>query len=137
MARDFPSDFILGADTIVITGNEILGKPKDEADAARMLGLLSGTAHQVLTAVCLISPGGVKENVRSEVTRVHMNKLSDADIFGYIATGEPLDKAGAYAIQGIASKWIFKIEGDYSNVVGLPVALVYQMLRQAGVFGAG
>ncbi len=140
VARNFPSDFVLGADTIVVAGEEILGKPRDQADAARMLRLLSGREHRVLTAVCLISPAREDrkkaENARSETTRVHMHELSAAEISAYIETGEPMDKAGAYAIQGIASKWIFKIEGDYSNVVGLPIALVYSMLRKASAVSA-
>ena len=133
---------ILGADTVVIVGATgvspvhpelILGKPVDEQDAARMLRLLSGRKHQVITGVCLI--GTNFEDVRSETTAVHFSALTDADIRSYIATGEPMDKAGAYAIQGMASRWISKIEGDYSNVVGLPVALVLQMLREHGVTG--
>ena len=133
---------ILGADTVVIVGATgvspvhpelILGKPVDEQDAARMLRLLSGRKHDVITGVCLI--GSDFEDVRSETTAVHFSALSDHDIRDYIATGEPMDKAGAYAIQGMASRWISKIEGDYSNVVGLPVALVLQMLRENRIIG--
>jgi len=133
---------ILGADTVVIVGATgvspvhpelILGKPVDEQDAARMLRLLSGRKHDVITGVCLI--GSHFEDVRSETTAVNFSILSDGDIRDYIATGEPMDKAGAYAIQGMASRWISKIEGDYSNVVGLPVALVLQMLRENRIIG--
>ena len=106
---------------------EILGKPIDAADARRMLRLLSGRDHQVITGVCLIADG--KLLVASETTLVSMIEISDREIADYIATGEPMDKAGAYAIQGIASRWIPRIEGDYSNVVGLPVALVWRLLR--------
>ena len=120
---------ILGADTIVVVDDVVLGKPEDEQDAARMLRLLSGRKHQVITGVCLL--GNAFEDVRSETTTVHFSALSDADIRDYIATGEPMDKAGAYAIQGAASRWISKIEGDYSNVVGLPVALVLRNAAQA------
>ena len=133
--RQRPQDFVLGADTIVIVGEQILGKPHDEVDAARMLRLLAGRTHQVTTGVCLIAPnrkGSSVEDTRSETTRVTMTELRDDDIQSYIATGEPLDKAGAYAIQGIASRWISRIEGDYCNVVGLPVSLVYRMLRENG-----
>lgn len=136
-----PDDFVLGADTIVIVDGEILGKPRDEADAARMLRLLSGRMHQVTTAVCLVGPLGTRdrelrsgfEDKRWETTLVTVSELSDQDIHSYVATGEPMDKAGAYGIQGVASRWISRIEGDYFNVVGLPVALVYRMLRERGV----
>ena len=122
-------DRVLGADTIVVVDGAILGKPRDAADAARMLRLLSGRTHEVITGVCLVE-AGCEVKVASETTRVTMNELSEAEIQDYVASGEPMDKAGAYAIQGMASRWIPRIEGDYSNVVGLPVALVYAMLRQ-------
>ncbi len=96
-----------------------------------MLRVLSGRKHRVITGVCLLGAGF--EDVRSETTVVHFSPLTDAEIRGYIATGEPMDKAGAYAIQGIASRWISRIEGDYFNVVGLPVALVWRMVRERGV----
>jgi len=130
-----PQDWVLGADTIVVVDDLILGKPLDNDDAARMLGLLSGRTHAVITGVCLLCPNREGSNVKvaSESTLVSMCELSDAEIRAYIATGEPMDKAGAYAIQGFASRWIPRIEGDYSNVVGLPVALVYAMLREQGV----
>jgi septum formation protein len=142
--KDRPNDFVLGADTIVVVGAEILGKPKNVADATRMLRLLSGRDHQVTTGVCLMGPpsgsssgeGSKSEgplgDTRSETTVVTMTNLSDDEIRNYVATGEPMDKAGAYAIQGIASRWIPRIEGDYFNVVGLPVALVYRMLKERG-----
>jgi septum formation protein len=132
-----PHDVVLGADTIVVVDERILGKPADAGDAARMLRLLSGRVHRVITAVCVVQvvvsgqlPGASEERTSSETTLVTMNELSDEEIHDYVATGEPMDKAGAYAIQGMASRWIPRIEGDYSNVVGLPVALVYAMLRQ-------
>jgi septum formation protein len=139
-----PQDLVLGADTIVVIDNMILGKPVDAVDAARMLRLLSGRVHRVTTGVCVMgaatsdqlpvaSKGEVSsffEQTASETTLVTMNEFSDAEIRDYIATSEPTDKAGAYAIQGIASRWIPRIEGDYSNVVGLPVALVYSMLQE-------
>jgi len=128
--RTRPRDLVLGADTVVVVDEIVLGKPRDAADAIRMLGLLSGRSHQVVTGVCLVGPAF--EYARSATTVVTMLKLSDDEIRGYIATGEPMDKAGAYAIQGIASRWIPRIEGDYSNVVGLPVSLVYGMLRERG-----
>lgn len=124
-----PNNWILGADTIVIVENAILGKPCDKADAVRMLRLLADNTHVVMTAVCLVSPGNTTSDLRTETTRVVMEKISDAAIQEYVETGEPMDKAGAYAIQGRASRWISRIEGDYFNVVGLPVSLVYRMLQ--------
>lgn len=122
---------VLGADTIVVVQTEILGKPQDAADAARMLQLLSGREHRVITGVCLLTPGHpVQEDIRHETTCVTMTTLSDAEIEAYVATGEPMDKAGAYAIQGEASRWIPKIVGCYFNVVGLPVSMIYGMLRE-------
>ena len=123
-------DVVLGADTIVVVDGKILGKPADAEDAARMLRMLSGREHEVITGVCVAKAGEVRSS--SETTLVRMNELTDEEIREYVATGEPMDKAGAYAIQGRASRWIPRIEGDYSNVVGLPVALVWQMLRAAG-----
>ena len=128
VARVRAQDRVLGADTIVVVDGAILGKPRDAADAARMLRLLSGRTHDVITGVCVVE-GASEVNVASETTRVTVNELSEAEIQAYVASGEPMDKAGAYAIQGMASRWIPRIEGDYSNVVGLPVALVYKMLR--------
>jgi septum formation protein len=160
-----PQQCVLGADTIVVVGDTILGKPRDPEDAARMLRLLAGHTHAVITGVCLVGPvaGGqwseaskskiarlvgridekpttgdqqlatTLERTASESTLVTFCELSDDEIRDYIATGEPMDKAGAYAIQGVASRWIPRIEGGYSNVVGLPVALVYAMLRERGM----
>ncbi len=136
-----PGKIVLGADTIVVVEGEILGKPRDAGDAGRMLRLLSGRTHQVITGVCLgLRTGNQKlesgfEDTRSETTLVTMISLSNEDIRSYIATGEPMDKAGAYAIQGLASRWIPRIEGDYFNVVGLPVALVSRMLKEHGFGG--
>jgi septum formation protein len=168
VARQRPRDFVLGADTVVVIDNVILGKPADGGDAARMLRMLSGREHQVITGVCLVvcgqwsvartevqkgdpqglkpafvaGLGGTAEAVpfpkpilvtsSSETTVVTMSEISDNEIADYVATGEPMDKAGAYGIQGIASRWIPRIDGDYSNVVGLPVALVWRMLKRAG-----
>ena len=120
---------VLGADTVVVCDHEILNKPVDDADAVRMLRLLAGRTHQVITGVCLISPLGVE--VAAETTRVTMLTLSDEEILAYVATREPMDKAGAYAIQGHASRWIPRIVGCYFNVVGLPVALVNTMIESA------
>ena len=127
-----PGDVVLGADTVVVVDGEILGKPQDGHDAVRMLRLLSGRSHQVVTGVCLKGPQGF-EDTGSETTLVHMAALTEEDIHSYVATGEPMDKAGAYAIQGIASRWISGIAGDYFNVVGLPVAMIYRMLKEGGM----
>ena len=120
---------VLGADTTVTIDNQILGKPADAADAARMLRLLSGRTHRVLTGVALRTASGIE--VAAEMTGVRFYTLSEAEIAAYVATGEPMDKAGAYAIQGRAARWIPRITGDYSNVVGLPLALVSTMLEAA------
>lgn len=147
-----PQDYVLGADTVVAVDDIILGKPVDAADAARMLRLLSGRTHQVITGVCLVAgtvaselaqkPRTEKRELRtgtrelrtaSETTLVTIRDLSDDEIHEYVATGEPMDKAGAYAIQGMASRWIPQIDGDYSNVVGLPVKLVCELLREQGL----
>jgi septum formation protein len=134
-----PEKCVLGADTIVVVDDAILGKPRDAEDAARMLRLLSGRRHLVITGVCLVGPVASGQwsvashsKTASETTVVNFCELSEDEIRFYVATGEPMDKAGAYAIQGVASRWIPRIEGDYSNVVGLPVALVYRMLRERG-----
>jgi septum formation protein len=132
VARLRSQDVVLGADTVVVVDGQILGKPVDRADAARMLRMLSRREHQVITGVCLVVSG--QWSVASETTVVTMSEISENEIADYVATGEPMDKAGAYAIQGIASRWIPRIDGDYSNVVGLPVALVWRMLRRAGFF---
>jgi septum formation protein len=130
VARQRPNDCVLGADTVVVVDGKLLGKPSNTADVARMLRMLSGREHRVITGVCLVVSG--QPSVASETTLVTVSEITDKEIADYVASGEPMDKAGAYAIQGIASRWIPRIEGDYSNVVGLPVALVYRMLRQVG-----
>ena len=118
---------VLGADTTVTLDNHILGKPEDPADAARMLRLLSGRTHRVITGIALVT--AARTEVAAEATAVKFLTLSDEEIAAYIATGEPMDKAGAYAIQGRAARWIPRIEGDYFNVVGLPLALVSTLLE--------
>ena len=123
---------VLAADTVVVVDGEVLGKPADAQDARRMLRLLSGKRHQVLTAVS-VSLGGPDDVCPSasavEWTTVEFAALSEAEIAEYVESGEPMDKAGAYAIQGRASRFVVRIEGSYSNVVGLPVALVYNLLK--------
>lgn len=124
-----PQDAVLGADTIVVVDEHLLEKPSSAEDATRMLRLLSGRSHQVITGVCLLGPGF--ERTEAEVTQVYFSPLSDQEIADYVAGAEPMDKAGAYGIQGIASRWIGRIEGCYFNVVGLPVERVYRLLREA------
>jgi septum formation protein len=134
VAAIYPQHYILGADTIVVIRSEILGKaevlgkPKDPADAVRMLRLLSGRGHEVTTAVSLVMPDK-RIDTRSCTTQVAFRKLTEDEIQHYVAGGEPMDKAGAYAIQGGASLWIDRTEGEYSNVVGLPLPVVTEMLR--------
>ena len=123
-----PAARVLGADTTVTIDNEILGKPVDDADAARMLRKLSGKPHFVHTGVALASAQGITSAI--DTTRVWFDTMTDEDISWYIATGEPVDRAGAYAIQGFASRFIPRIDGSYSNVVGLPVAMVSSILKR-------
>lgn len=129
VARD--NELTLGADTTVVINGEIAGKPVDAEDAERMLRALSGRWHEVLTGVTLARADQILSAIAS--TRVKLAHLSDAEINWYVSTGEPMDKAGAYAIQGYASLFVERIEGSYSNVVGLPVQLAYQLARQMGV----
>ncbi len=121
-----PDNVVLGADTIVVVDEHLLEKPRDGEDAARMLRLLSGRLHQVITGVCLVAQGF--EQTEAEITEVRFSPLAESEITAYIATGEPMDKAGAYAIQGIASRWVERIDGCYFNVVGLPVPRMYRMM---------
>ena len=135
VAPGVPGRPVLGADTVVVIDNHVLGKPTDERDARRMLRLLSGREHVVMTGVCLLQAHG--ESPRSQIvvarTLVEFAPISDSEIRWYIDSGEPRDKAGAYAVQGLASRFVTRIEGSYSNVVGLPVADVYAMCTRAGI----
>jgi len=124
----YPDAVVLGADTVVVVDEHLLEKPRDSEDAKRMLRLLSGRAHQVVTGVSLLSAS--LERTETEITQVVFNPMSEQEIADYVVTGEPMDKAGAYGIQGMASRWVGRIEGDYFNVVGLPVARVYRMLKE-------
>ena len=171
VASQRPGGPVLGADTVVVVEGEILGKPRDAADAARMLRRLSGRTHEVMTGVCLVVPGltvpaprpaprpqpddtaagngptvaldrdhaaarpggALTADVGAAVTTVEFAVLSDGEISWYVDSGEPMDKAGAYAIQGLASRFVTRIDGSYSNVVGLPVSLVYAMCRRNGI----
>ena len=127
MAAD---EVVLGADTVVVVDGQVLEKPCDASDAMRMLGLLSGREHTVITGICLRSE--TRKIVDIATTRVHFVALTREEMEAYVASGEPMDKAGGYAIQGLAAKFVDHIEGSYSNVMGLPVALVYRCLRRSG-----
>jgi septum formation protein len=122
---------VLAADTVVVVDGQVLGKPGDADDARRMLRLLSGREHIVMTGVCLIGPTeeATRTQVAVERSVVTFTELTEAELDWYIASGEPKDKAGAYGIQGLASRFVTRVDGSYSNVVGLPVALVYQLLK--------
>lgn len=123
-----PGALVLGADTTVVVDGVVLAKPAGAADAARMLGLLQGRAHTVLTGVALVASGWSRVEVAA--TTVWFAAMTSAEIDGYVASGEPMDKAGAYAVQGRAARFVTRIEGSYSNVVGLPVALVHALLAE-------
>ena len=130
------TDFVvIGADTVVVLDQKILGKPADEEDAFRMLKSLQGRAHEVFTGVAVLCcKEGKIQTVRSHAvkTEVYVHEMTEDEIRGYIATGEPSDKAGSYGIQGAFAKYIDRIDGDYYNVVGLPVSFVYQTLKEIG-----
>jgi septum formation protein len=125
-----PGETVLGADTTVVIGDQMLGKPADAAEAARMIEALAGRSHEVLTGICLRTSSASIRDVAA--TRVWFAAMTPEEIQSYADSGEPLDKAGGYAIQGLASKFVEKIEGCYFNVVGLPIPLVYRHLRECG-----
>ncbi|MEP6569423.1 MAG: Maf family protein [Acidobacteriota bacterium] len=127
VAERFPERLVIGADTVVVIEGEILGQPRDDEDARRMLRLLSGKWHEVLTGVALVRSGSSQVSIDHETTRVRFAEMSADEIDWYVATSEPRGKAGAYGIQGSAAFFIKGIQGDYFNVVGLPVRLVYQL----------
>jgi septum formation protein len=133
-ARAVPGDLVLGADTAVVLAGEVLGKPADGADAARMLRALSGSSHEVLTAVCLRRGAAPPLELEAVVaTEVDFAPLSEAEIAWYVASGEPLDKAGAYALQGAGGVFVRAVRGSVSNVIGLPLSETAALLRRAGL----
>jgi septum formation protein len=137
VAQHHPGHWVLGADTIVTIDGQILGKPRDEADGRCMLTLLSGRTHQVMTAFTLVGQNGevfVRQVITSQVT---LKSLTDEQIRTYLATGESFDKAGAYAVQGIGAALVERVEGSYTNVVGLPIDEVRETLRTAGLYIPG
>lgn len=129
VAPRHPDAVVIGADTLVFCAGRRLGKPSDEAEAAEMLRLLSGHWHEVWTGLCCLDTGSGQQLCHSECTRVHMVPLNDAEISAYIATGEPMDKAGAYGLQGYGGAFIDRIEGSPTNVIGLPVSVLRDMLK--------
>ncbi len=131
IAKSHPGAVVIGADTLVAIGGKVLGKPKDKEDAAAMLRLLSGKTHEVYTAVAIVCGGNVL--TECAVTEVTFDVMTDEEIASYIETGEPMDKAGAYGIQGLSGKFIRGISGDYFNVMGFPQNMVYGMLKKLGV----
>ncbi len=128
VAKKNKNSFVIGCDTVVIAGNEILGKPKDKADAERMLNLLSGREHKVITGLCIVKDG--KSLSLSEETTVKFSALSSDEINWYINTNDPMDKAGAYGIQGLGGRFIEGIKGDYYSVMGLPVNKLYSLIKK-------
>lgn len=132
IAQEHPQDVVLAADTIVVVGSEILGKPKDREDAKRILRTLSGKTHQVMTAVCIRKDQEIRQF--TQVTNVTFAALDEELIATYVASGECDDKSGAYAVQGIGAMLIEKVEGSVSSVVGLPICQVRQILSEFGIF---
>lgn len=129
-SRSVRGDWVLGADTTVVLGDQLLQKPVDADDAVRMLGLLQGATHEVVTAVALTTRGGT--DVATDVTRVTFRSAHETLLRAYVATGEPMDKAGSYGIQGYGAALVERIEGDFFGVMGLPVRLVLQLLERRG-----
>jgi septum formation protein len=133
LGEQHPSRWVIAADTTVLLDDQLLEKPLDRVDAARMLGTIAGRTHTVYTGVTLLNVERAYHDTRVAESEVRMLPLSDSDIEWYVATGEPLDKAGAYAVQGMGAMFIDSIHGSYTNVVGLPLALLFQMLQKAGL----
>lgn len=129
VARRVSNAIIISADTVIVHKNSILGKPKDVSDAKRILSMLSDSEHDVISGVCVMEMPSQKKMLRTEQTRIKMRNINDEEIDSYILTGEPMDKAGAYAIQGEGRKFIEKIDGSFSNAVGLPLELLQEMLN--------
>jgi septum formation protein len=133
IAREHPDRWIIAADTTVFYGEQLLEKPVDAPDAERMLAIIAGRTHVVYTGVTLVNASRDWRDTRVTESEVRMLPMSESDIAWYVQTGEPLDKAGAYAVQGVGAMFIESVHGNYTNVVGLPLATLFQMLRKAGV----
>lgn len=128
IAEEYKNEIVIGADTIVVAGGIILGKPKDKADAVHMLKMLSGVEHEVITGVCIVCDG--VSHSFAQISKVKFYDLTDEEIEAYVASGEPMDKAGSYGIQGLGCTLVERIEGDYFNIVGLPVAAVCRKIKE-------
>jgi septum formation protein len=133
VAAKYPDAIIIAADTIGVVGNRVIGKPHTSAEAFKMLRMLSGKSHQVITALTVLDSNNNMKVSQTIQTRVYFKELSDDEINAYVKTGEPLDKAGAYAIQGIGSILVEKINGDYYNVMGLPLNALAEILKEFGI----
>ncbi|MDD2586568.1 MAG: Maf family protein [Syntrophomonadaceae bacterium] len=133
VASRYKDSLVIAADTIVVYNHQIMGKPEDEEDAFRKLSILSGNSHEVITALCIMNAARKVCDQEDEITRVYFRNITERETRAYIATGEPMDKAGAYGIQGIGSIFISRIEGCYFNVVGLPLSRLYIMLQRQGI----
>ena len=133
VAQRLPKAVVLAADTIVLLGKEVMGKPKNLSEARRMLKKLSGRTHRVITGFCLLNTEDNRVIKRAVTTKVKMKRITPAELKGYLKSGEPLDKAGAYAVQGIGAFLIESVQGSYSNVVGLPLAEVSEAFRELGI----
>jgi septum formation protein len=130
--RAHPGELVLAADTVVVLDGDLLGKPRDPEDARRMLGRIAGREHVVYTAVTLEEPGSGRRASGLETSRVRMAPLTPEQIAWYVETGEPMDKAGSYAVQGIGALFVEEVHGNYTNVVGLPLPLTYRLFRELG-----
>jgi len=137
VSSSFPNSWVLGADTIVVLDGQIFGKPSDNSEAGRMLRMLSGRVHEVITGMCLENAGKSISRLGSVSTKVRFKPLSSEQIESYIRTGEPMDKAGAYGIQGIGAFLVQSIEGSYTNVVGLPLCETVEWLEEEGIIAPG
>jgi len=137
LARTLPAGLVIGADTVVVLEGRVLRKPSGPADAAAMLASLGGRRHEVVTGVAVVDAAGGHVRWGHAVTRLRLRPLSGAEIARYVATGEPLDKAGAYALQGAAADWVLEMEGDRDTVVGLPIALLRRLLPEGLLGSAG
>lgn len=135
VSKRFPGNFVLGADTVVASRGRIFGKPKDQAEAARMLMGLQGRSHEVWTGVALLGPDGKLAGIHAEKTRVTFKAFSPNSISAYLKSREPYDKAGAYNIQGTGRAWVESWEGDYFNIVGLPIRPVLDLLNNPRLSG--